>query len=312
MFYKVSIIIPAYNAEMTIEDLVKSVSQQTFPKDDYEIIIVNDCSTDRTSEILIELQHSFNFKILSHEKNQGLACTRNTGIKNSTGRILIFIDSDMTVGDHYIENHVNFHNKKQVVGVLGGILPAEQLKIDKYQKYLYKTKRGIKKYSLQKPIPFNAFIFGNTSIKREVIAECGMFDENIKIYGGEDTEFAFRINQKYPQGLFATCALRAKHNHYRTFYDSLKNLSNFAKTNIPYIIRKHPQMSRLYGIKYLSKNYDNSTIFHRVIGNIICLHTFYYVSKIFYNLSPFPLSAIFTRMMMASKLFRGIKKGLSK
>jgi glycosyltransferase involved in cell wall biosynthesis len=312
MFPRVSVIIPAYNAEKTISDLIQSITTQSFSKEKSEIIVVNDCSTDKTLEILTKLQRRYSFRIVSHEVNKGLAATRNTGIRNSSGKILIFIDADMTVGDHYIENHVNFHNNKKVMGVVGGILPGEEIKLDKYQKYLYKAKRGIKKYPLQKPIPYKAFIFGNTSVKRTVIDECGLFDENIKIYGGEDTEFAYRVSQKYSQNIFGTHALTARHHHYRNFDDALKNLQTFAATNIPYIIGKHSSMAKLYGVHFLNREINGSTVFHRIIGTVVSSYTFTYLNKFFYAISPFPLSKIFTRGLMAANLFRGINKGLSK
>ena len=311
MFPRVSVIISAYNAENTIEDLIKSLSKQTFSKEKTEIIIVNDCSDDRTLEILERLvKQDYQFVIFSHEENKGLSAARNTGIRNSSGRILIFLDSDMIVNEHYIENHVNYHNNRQVIGVMGGIIPKENLKIDKYQKYLYRSRRGARKFSPKASIPYNVFLFNNSSIKRIVLDECGMFDENIKVYGGEDTEFSFRISQKYPDGLFCSFMLIAIHNHYRSFQDSLKILKKFAKKNIPYIINKHPQMSKLYGLKYLSKEYDNSTVFHRIIGKIICLKIFYGLNYFFYILLPFPFSNIFVRSIMAHKLFRGIRRGL--
>ena len=312
MFPRVSVIIPAYNVANTIEDLLKSLANQTFSRQKTEIIVVNDCSTDNTLEILQSMKKDFELRIFSHEINKGLATTRNTGIKNSHGKILIFIDADMIVNDHYIENHVNFHNNKKVAGVVGGILPSTKMKYDKYQKYLYETKRGIKKHSLDKPIPFSSFICGNTSIKRDVIDACGMFDENIKIYGGEDTEFAFRVEEKFPEGLYGTCALRSTHNHYRSFDESLENLENFAEFNIPYIIKKHPEMSKLYGLNFLSGEYADSSIFHRIIGKLVYQKTFYAINKILYKFLPFPISNLFVRPIIAHRLFRGIKKGLNK
>jgi len=312
MFPRVSVIISAYNAENTIEDLIKSLSQQNFSKEKTEIIVVNDCSTDRTLDILERLiKQDFQFKIYSHEKNQGLSAARNTGIKNSTGRILIFMDADMIVGVSYLENHVDFHNNRQVIGVVGGIVPAEDLKVDKYQKYLYKSRRGAKRFSPKSSIPYNVFLFNNTSIKREVIENCGLFDEKICVYGGEDTEYSFRVSQKYPEGLFCSFSLRATHNHYRDFKSALKNLKKFAKVNIPYIIKKHPEMSKIYGLKYISSEYDNSNIYHRIIGKIVRMKTFYGINNLFYTILPFPFSNVFVRAMMAHKLFRGIKQGLS-
>ena len=313
MFPRVSVIISAYNAENTIEDLMRSLAKQSFSKENSEIIVVNDCSTDATLKILKRLlKQDIHFTIYSHEKNKGLSAARNTGINNSSGKILIFLDSDMIVKENFIDNHVNYHNNRHVIGVVGGIIPGENLKIDKYQKYLYKARRGAKKFSPKSSIPYNVFLFNNTSIKREVIENCGIFDENIRVYGGEDTEFSYRISQKYPDRLFCSFSLRVTHNHYRDFKSALKNLKRFAKLNIPYIIDKHPEMSEIYGLKYISAEFDNSTIMHRTIGNIVCNKIFYGISNTFYIILPFPLSNIFVRAMMAHKLFRGIKRGFSK
>src|SRR6056297_341029 len=101
MYPRVSVIIPAYNVEHTIGNLLASLFNQSFSKEKTEIIVVDDCSTDNTLDILTNLKHDHNFSVFSHESNKGLAAARNTGIKNALGKILIFIDSDMVVGDHY-------------------------------------------------------------------------------------------------------------------------------------------------------------------------------------------------------------------
>ena len=312
MFPRVSVIIPAYNAEKTIENLIRTMSNQTFSKEKSEIIVVNDCSSDKTLEILKRLEQDFPIRILSHEFNKGLSAARNTGIKNSHGKILIFIDADMTVDENYIENHVNFHNNKHVIGIVGNITAGENVLMDKYQKYLYKSRRGFKKFNPKFPLPYYTFLFNNTSIKREAIDNCGMFDENIKIYGGEDTEFAFRVSQKYPKNLFYCNAATAVHNHYRNFDDTLKNITTFAKTNVPYIVKKHLEMAEIYGIKYISSDAVGSLPYHRIVGKIIGLHSFFYLSKLLYNLLPFPMSIPFTRTTMAAKMIQGMKKGLAK
>ena len=311
MYLSVSVIIPAYNAANSIRELIKSISNQTYSSEKTEIIVIDDCSTDKTLDILAELKHQYDVQIISHDQNKGLAAARNTGIKNSSGRIFIFIDADMIVGSHYIENHINFHNNKQVVGVVGNIVRHESLKYDKYQKYLYKTKRGVKKYSPKESLPFHAFIFGNTSIKKEVIDNCGLFDEEIKAYGGEDTEFSFRIAQKYPQGLFYSLAIKSIHNHYRDLDSALINVSRFGETNIPYIIKKHPEMSKLYALKYISIKYDNSSIFHRIIGKFIMTNLFYITMKFIYKTLPFPICTLPLKALMASVLLRGAKRGLN-
>ncbi len=311
MYPRVSVIIPAFNAERTIKDLLISLNNQNFSADKSEIIVVNDGSTDNTEPILKKLQQRYSITLLTHDQNRGLAAARNTGIRNSRGKILIFIDADMIVDDTYIENHVNFHNNQKVVGLIGGILPADSVKYDKYQKYLYESRRGIKKYHPKIPIPYTVFLFNNSSIKRKVIETCGMFDENIKLYGGEDTEYSYRISQAFPKGFFCSYSLTALHNHYRKFQDALDNLSRFAKTNIPYLINKHPEMADIYGLKYIAATYGGS-FFHRFLGKVIASKTCFTINKFFYKIVPFPLSVFFTRLLMASVIFRNVTPELKK
>ena len=90
--YDCSIIIPAYNTEKFIEGCLKSVIEQTT---DYavQIIVVNDGSTDRTGELLKKYENIPDLTVI-HQNNKGLSGARNTGIRNSDGKYLMFVDSD--------------------------------------------------------------------------------------------------------------------------------------------------------------------------------------------------------------------------
>ena len=88
---KVSIIIPAYNREHTISRSIQSALMQTFQ--DFEIIVVDDGSTDQ-SEHIVESFRDSRIHYLKHERNLGEAAARNTGIKAARGEYLAFLDSD--------------------------------------------------------------------------------------------------------------------------------------------------------------------------------------------------------------------------
>ncbi|MCK4340013.1 MAG: glycosyltransferase family 2 protein, partial [Candidatus Cloacimonetes bacterium] len=178
----VSVIVPAFNADKTLPTCLKSILKQNYPTKKVEIIVINDGSTDKTITFLRSLTLSERFKVIHHSENCGLAAARNTGIKNAKGDILIFLDSDMEVEEDFIEKHVSSHGKSGVIGVLGSILPDIENPYDKYQRYLYESKRGAAKFDINKPIPFNTFIFNNTSINRTIFKKTGLFDENIKMY----------------------------------------------------------------------------------------------------------------------------------
>ena len=90
---KLSIIIPAYNEKETIREIIKQVSDIKIPK---EIILIDDCSTDGTREILqTEYSHLKNIKVLLHKKNRGKGAAIRTGLKDIEGDIIIIQDADL-------------------------------------------------------------------------------------------------------------------------------------------------------------------------------------------------------------------------
>lgn len=88
-----SVIMPAYNAERYIREAIESVLAQTY--ENFELIVVNDCSNDGTADIIAEYSRSDSrIRVFSQKKNYGCAAARNLAIEKSRGRYLAFIDSD--------------------------------------------------------------------------------------------------------------------------------------------------------------------------------------------------------------------------
>lgn len=103
----VSIIVPVYNAEKFIDDTIKSILQQTY--NNYELILVNDCSKDKTLEILKEYsKKDKRIKVIENKKNLGVALTRNNGIKEAKGEYICFIDADDKWDKDKLEKQAKF------------------------------------------------------------------------------------------------------------------------------------------------------------------------------------------------------------
>ena len=91
---KFSLIIPVYNVERYLEECIESCENQDIPYDEYEIIAINDGSSDKSLEILKSLKSRYkNIKVISQE-NQGLSVARNVGLNVAKGQYIWFIDSD--------------------------------------------------------------------------------------------------------------------------------------------------------------------------------------------------------------------------
>lgn len=94
LMIKVSIIIPVYNVALYVGDCLRSVLEQDYPE--IEVIIVDDCGTDNSMEVVSEIvtDSKYEVRILKHLQNRGLSAARNTGIKEAKGDYIFFMDSD--------------------------------------------------------------------------------------------------------------------------------------------------------------------------------------------------------------------------
>ena len=113
---EISVIIPVYNASDTIKKSILSVLEQSYK--DYEIIIVDDASTDDITTTLNDIDYP-DLKIIHHKKNRGAANARNTGVKEAKGKYVAFLDSDDTwmpdklkIQHDYMENLKETENTK--------------------------------------------------------------------------------------------------------------------------------------------------------------------------------------------------------
>lgn len=102
---KVSVVIPVYNVEKYLEECVDSVLNQSFS--DYEIILVDDGSTDNGGKICDEYALENNRVTVIHQKNAGLSAARNTGLANAKGEYIYFLDSDDYIEKHSLEHLYN-------------------------------------------------------------------------------------------------------------------------------------------------------------------------------------------------------------
>lgn len=104
---KLSVIIPVYNVEKYVEACIESVYRQDLDVDDFEVILINDGSTDHSLEIIKGLAERYhNIKIICQE-NKGLSTTRNNGIKVARGKYIQFIDSDDILIDGTLNQLLN-------------------------------------------------------------------------------------------------------------------------------------------------------------------------------------------------------------
>ena len=114
---KISVIIPIYNDEKYLEECLNSVVEQTFK--DFECICVDDCSTDKSDEIIDCYRQKDNrIKYIKHNKNMGVSNSRYTGLLNAQAEWIAFIDHDDIISKRYLEylyNEIDDNNEVDAV-----------------------------------------------------------------------------------------------------------------------------------------------------------------------------------------------------
>lgn len=106
----ISIIMPSYNAAKYIENSIKSVQSQTYEK--WELIIVDDCSSDNTVEIIQEIDDS-RIRLFKNKVNSGAAISRNKALREARGKWVAFLDADDIWAPEKLEKQLNFMRKKK-------------------------------------------------------------------------------------------------------------------------------------------------------------------------------------------------------
>ena len=109
-FGLISIIMAAYNAEKTIEQAINSVLSQTYP--DFELLVVNDCSTDKTAMLAEAIvKKDDRVRLISNEKNSGVSYTRKHGLEEASGEWVAILDSDDAWAPEKLEKQINLQKK---------------------------------------------------------------------------------------------------------------------------------------------------------------------------------------------------------
>lgn len=137
--YSLSIIIPLYNEQTLVAEVINQVKHVQFPPavSEYEIIIVDDCSTDQSFEVVSKIaEGSSNIKVLRHEKNMGKGAAVRTGIEASKGNIFLIQDSDLELRPSDIPNMVNCMQELNVEFVNGSrYMAGVHRPVSSYKRY---------------------------------------------------------------------------------------------------------------------------------------------------------------------------------
>jgi cellulose synthase/poly-beta-1,6-N-acetylglucosamine synthase-like glycosyltransferase len=221
----VSIIIPAFNSEATIKDLLESLMLLDYDKDRLEIILVDGGSTDGTREIA----KNYPVRIIV-ENRRGINVARNSGVKSSKGEILVFTDSDCIVPKDWIRKIVDDFRDGSI-GCLGGsALRYEDNFLSRYAdiSVVPVLRRFRKREVLDNVKLLLRYPAGcNMAFRREAVEKAGLFNEKIH-YGFDEDDLAERVCRLGYKMLLDPEVI-VWHKHRRSLRNLLKQFFNYGR-----------------------------------------------------------------------------------
>ncbi|HEC35334.1 MAG TPA: glycosyltransferase, partial [Anaerolineae bacterium] len=200
----ISVIIPAYNAEETLGGCLAALEAQSLSRDRYEVIVVDDGSTDRTAEVARACGVH-----LIRQANAGPAAARNQGAQAARGEILLFTDADCEAAPDWIEQMLApFHNA-EIAGAKGVYRTRQRELVARFVQLEYERKYA--RMSRRERIDFVDTY--SAAYRREVFLTSGGFDPLFPTASVEDQEFSFRLARKgYHLVFLPQAAVYHRHN----------------------------------------------------------------------------------------------------
>ncbi len=179
---EISVIIPSLNEERYIGKTLDALKRQTFK--DYEIIVVDNCSKDRTREIARKYA-----KVIK-EKRKGIGLARNFGARIAKGKILLFLDADTAPSKNLLLLYKNAFSDDRVVVATGPILPIEKTSLFVKVSYAFVSILFVKLSIL---IGRPSIVGSNFAVRRSVFEKVGGFNPKLLTY--EDWELSNRLKR---------------------------------------------------------------------------------------------------------------------
>lgn len=216
----ISVIVCTYNRDKYIYSTLKCIAVNDLAYDEYEIIVVDNNSTDNTVSEIRRIYADYpdvNLKQIT-EQSQGLSFARNRGIQESSGDILVFLDDDAFTDSHYLDRLSAIMNGHPEIDAFGGkIVPTfENGTSPKWLcKWTYSWVSGLEMGNAMIPFTRNYPIGANMGFRRKVFEKCGMFNTSLgrvgkNLAGGEEKDMFNRVRNS-GFGIFYIPDIPVKH-----------------------------------------------------------------------------------------------------
>ncbi len=190
----ISVVVPTYRRRASVIRALTALGRQDLPAEEFEVIVAVDGSDDGTSEAIASFSTPFELRVVDGPR-RGRAGACNAALELARGDVVVILDDDMEPASGCLRAHRRHHTEAEKVCVMGAVPvrvdrdapPAARFMAWKFDLYLDRLARPQHVFALRD------FYSGNTSVRKEVLLDVGLFDETFTVYGNEDLELSLRL-----------------------------------------------------------------------------------------------------------------------
>ena len=246
---ELSVVIPTYNRKKSLQECLDSLFCQDYPVEKFEIIVVDDGSSDGTDLMVASLTRKYpNIEYLQRT-HQGPAAARNAGIKHSSGQIIALTDNDCLPAKNWVGSILRSHKLHNEALAVGGLTEVNPRNIK--ASVSQSLSNGAMSVKINDKKEFIFFPTCNVSFKKEYLAED--FNELFLLPAGEDLEFFWRTFKGGNKFIYDG-NIRVFHNCHPNFKSFLKQAYMYGKGNflVQHLHKDHPLLKEIFPQNFYS------------------------------------------------------------
>ncbi|MBI5214825.1 MAG: glycosyltransferase family 2 protein [Ignavibacteriae bacterium] len=281
-----SVIIPTFNRKEKLIECLQSLDAQTFPKERFEVLIVDDGSTDGTEEAVHQFTGKSKLSIqYLRQNNLGPGSARNTAAHKASGEILAFTEDDVVIENNWLERASTYFHEESLAGCEGRTTIQNSTR----------PLRIMEQHGHLGFLPCNLFV------RKNAFLEIGgysteYFDQNTKLYFREDADFGFRLIERGLKFVYADDVVVAHPPQFTTWQSPFRHVKRFFFDAL--LMKRHPKLFR-------------ETLEVKRIGSLKIHRPFHYLSLSFFVFCLFFFVSIFSEGNFAFLLFIGMVISIS-
>ncbi len=247
---KLSVVIPTRDKRQLLARTLSALEAQEGVPEPWEIVVVDDASSDGTPELLARLSElsGSRTRVITCAQNVGRATARNRGAQAARGTWLLFMDDDIVAPPGLLAAHARLLARGPQWGTIGRVATDPSLVDGPHFQYI--DSRGVAKVRDER-VPARYFVTQNAGVPRDALLAAGGFDERFRAYGMEDMEVAFRLEEKAGLRFLPLMDPVPLHVHRHTLTQYLAKKRECGRESLPLLAELHPGRLREMQLQWI-------------------------------------------------------------